>query len=204
MALHRTGKRPDWAGIAQANRNAWQRLAARTNGIVTLSNVVTIIGYTIVVVGLKAIVDNHLVTGGILLAIGRLLDIADGIIAEATSTKSPVGELLDASIDKVGTVLTIIVLLITGIAPWWLLAALLLPQFIIPVISLRRVRDNQPLHPSRMGKNSMFIAWITLLGMVFVAAADNPVYLVVPLYATAASAIVMSCWAAVRYARGKY
>lgn len=204
MDLHRTSGKPDWADIPLAKRNVWQRLAANSRGIVTPGNVITIIGYILVLFGLKAIAEYQLLLGGILLAIGRLLDIADGAAADATGTKSPTGELLDATIDKVGTALTILIFYMVGAAPWWILTALLIPQLIIAYVSLRGAGTDRQLHPSKVGKFSMLAAWFTLLGFVFAGAAGNPPFAIIPVYMLAVISIGLGFKAAADYSRGKY
>lgn len=168
MDLHRSSSMPDWASVPESKKNKWQRLAATTNGVVTPPNVITMIGFAVVLFGLCEILLQHFWLGGLSLGFGRLLDIADGLVAEYTSTKSPLGELLDATIDKIGTFLTMIVFFIASIAPRPLLILLLLPQVVISAISLAATHRHIRLHPSRTGKLSMASMWVSLVGYVFV------------------------------------
>ena len=116
MNLHRTSGKPDWEEIKLGKRTLFQRLAAVTHGVITPANAITLIGFVVLLYGLGAILERDYLLGLTLIVMGRLLDIADGLAAEATHTKSPLGELFDATIDKVGTVLTVVVLVVAQVA----------------------------------------------------------------------------------------
>ena len=170
MDLHRTTGKPDWESISSKERTTIQRIAAATRGIITPPNIITFIGLLIVLYGLFALLVGEYWTGLIALAVGRLLDIVDGMVAQQTGTKSPLGELLDAAVDKIGTLLTIIVLFIAGISFWWLIALLLLPQLIIPFVTLYKRSKNKKIHPTRAGKLSMASLWVSIVGLILIKA----------------------------------
>lgn len=172
MKLHRSSSKPDWELIDASERNISQRIAAITKGVITPGNIATFIGIALVVLGLIEILDKNYWLGSVLIIIGRLFDLVDGWLAESTQTKSPLGELLDASIDKLGTVLTIIALYVAMLAPWWVLTLLLLPHIVIAVISLNARRHGITLHPSRAGKLSMAAVWGALFGLILIHALD--------------------------------
>jgi phosphatidylglycerophosphate synthase len=203
MGLHRTTGKPDWNEVAPRRRSTWQRLAAATRGLVTPANVATFVGFGLVLYGLWQLLHEHYVSGGIALAVGRLLDIVDGFLAESTGTKSPLGELLDASIDKIGTILTIIVFFVAGIAPWWALAALLAPHIIISLMTFWLLRRGRKLHPSRIGKLSMAAAWAALLGFVLHHALSEPAPLAALVYGLTILSVVLATVAAVGYSQRK-
>lgn len=162
LSLHRSGATPDWLKIPVARRNRWQRLAKRTNGIVTPANAITVIGLAVALSGIVEMLVRHFWWAILLLTVGRLLDIADGIIADRTGTKSGLGETLDATADKIVTVLTVIGLFIAQTAPWWLLVLFILPHAIISgIVIIGRTRSVK-LHPSRLGKTTMLLAWIVI------------------------------------------
>ncbi len=97
--LHRAGRKPDWHSAPE--RNIWQKLAATTHGIVTPGNVATTIGLGLVGNGLYDIRKGSYVRGIAKVIGGRSFDLVDGMLAEATDTKSPLGEAYDATVDKV-------------------------------------------------------------------------------------------------------
>jgi cardiolipin synthase len=170
MNLHRSSNQPDWDIITESDRTSIQRLAKATNGLVTPPNIITVLGLGIVVVGLLFIVNQDYWTGLVLVAIGRLLDIVDGIVADKTGTKSSVGEIFDSAADKTGTIFTVIAIIIAGITEWWIIAALLIPQIIIPLVSYYKKKTGNGVHPTRTGKISMALAWVGIVGLLLVTA----------------------------------
>lgn len=201
MKLHRTTGRPDWVDITPARRNLWQRWAATTGGTATPGNLLTILGFVLVVIGSVVLLDHRYWPALILLAIGRGLDIADGWVADATGTKSPLGELLDAGLDKLGTFLTLAAFFAVGIASRWLLVAILVPQVVIAIATPILRRRHRALHPSQLGKLSMAAAWISLLGFALVRAANS--MLTWPVDVLAGLSVVLGGVAAWNYLRGR-
>lgn len=205
MDLHRTGKKPDWELVAASKRTAIQRLAFLTGGIITPPNVITFVGLVIVLYGLAALLEQHYWTGLLALAIGRLLDVADGVVAARTGTKSPLGELLDAAVDKIGTLLTIIVFIVAGISFWWLVALLLLPQAIIPLVIFYKRARNIRIHPTRAGKLSMATLWVGLVGLIVIKAMElvwmHPLALFV--YLISALSVALGLYALWQYSTGR-
>ena len=170
MNLHRNTGTPDWEMIAVEERTAVQKLAAATKGIVTPPNFISVLGFGLVMYGLGALLQEAYWVGLIALGVGRLLDVVDGAVAQLTGTKSPLGELVDATIDKFGTLFTIAVFYIAGISFWWLITALLLPQILISLIVLYKRIKNQKVHPTLSGKLSMGALWVALVGLVVMKA----------------------------------
>lgn len=205
MDLHRTTGQPDWENISANKRTTIQRIAFATNGIITPPNVITIIGLVIVLFGIFALLTGDYWTGLIALTVGRLLDIVDGVIAQRTGTKSPLGELLDASVDKVGTVLTIIAFYVTGISWWWLITLLLLPQIFITIVSFYKRAQKKKIHPTRTGKLSMATLWASLVGLLLVKALELPVLdpVAIIVYLLSAISIALGWYALTKYISGR-
>ena len=204
MQLHRTTGKADWLAVPPQSHTSWQRLAARTYGIVTPSNAVTIAGFALVLFGLQEILNQDYVPGTVLLATGRICDILDGWLAELTRTKSPLGELLDAAIDKILTILTVAAFFVAHIAPAWALIALVTPHVLIVVIMLGWRIRKRAFHPSLVGKLSMAGVWLSLL----IYALSHIVHL--PAAALTATQILVVAssaagfYAAAQYTRGRY
>lgn len=173
MNLHRTTGKPDWAAIKPSDYNVFQKIGAATHSIVTPANIITVIGLGLVVYGLILILEQHYWLGLGILAIGRILDVVDGVVANSTGTKSPTGEFMDASVDKIGTLLTIIVLYIAASNQWWAITLILLPQFIIPFVILYKRTKGISVHPTRPGKLSMATAWVGIVGLLVVKAIEG-------------------------------
>ncbi len=202
MKLHRTTGKPDWADISASDQNIMQRVAASTKGVITPGNALTVAGFGIVIIGLGYILKQHYWEGGIALAIGRLCDITDGWVADYSGTKSPFGELLDASLDKIGTFLSLAVFYANSVAPRWVLLSLLVPYLIIALIALVAFQQNTRLHPSRTGKLSMAAAWFSLLGYVGMRAlnAGSMSIIAVGIGALAIISVALGLYAAYGYA----
>jgi cardiolipin synthase (CMP-forming) len=203
MQLHRTTGQADWLAVPPQNHTIWQRLAARTHGIVTLSNAITIAGFALVLIGLQEILNQHYLAGTVLLATGRICDILDGWLAELTRTKSPLGELLDAATDKILTILTVATFFAAHFAPAWALIALVTPHILIVGILLSWRIRKRAFHPSLVGKLSMAGAWVCLL--IYALAH----IVILPAAALAATEIIViassaaGLYAAAQYTRGR-
>jgi len=205
MNLHRTTGKPDWENISASKRSAIQRVAAATKGIITPPNIISLIGLGLVIYGVIALLNQEFWTGLIFLTVGRLLDIVDGAVAEATGTKSAVGEFVDASIDKIGTLLTIAVFFIAAIADWWLIALLLLPQVIIPLVIFYKRSKKVSVHPTRQGKLSMAGAWGGLVGLILIRALETtwPHPLAVIVYGIVIVSAALGLYALWQYTTGR-
>lgn len=166
MNLHRITGQSDWENIPYEERSSIQRLASKTYGLLTPGNIITVLGFVLSLIGLFQLIENHYLLGLIILIIGRLLDIADGVLADLTKTKSSVGEMFDAIADKVETFLTLIVLIVAHIAPWWIIAGIIIPQALITFVITYKRQRGKKIHPTLQGKLSMALAWIGIGGLV--------------------------------------
>lgn len=158
MNLHRA-TRSDWSELSPQERNLWQRLAVASSGVVTPANIVTIIGAGLVLYGLLLLYRNHLTVGIILVLLGRLADILDGMVAEATKTKSPLGEALDATIDKILIILSLWVLLDRHLLPAVVIWVMLVHAVYVIAVSYISRQLKTYLHPSLSGKLGAVFQW---------------------------------------------
>jgi phosphatidylglycerophosphate synthase len=202
MQLHRTTGKADWLAIPPQSHNIWQRIAARTHSIVTPGNAVTIAGFALVLIGLQETLRQHYVAGTVLLATGRICDILDGWLAELTRTKSPLGELLDAGIDKVLTILAVATFFAAHIAPTWALLALVIPQVLIVVIMLGWRIRKRAFHPSLVGKLSMAGVWLSLLMYALAYIVNLPAAALAGTQIIVVASSAAGLYAAAQYVRG--
>lgn len=163
MGFHYSDVQADWHAIPLAKRSIWQRVAGQTRGIVTPGNIISMLGIALVLAGLGAMWQGQYMLGFVLLTIGRICDIADGTVAHATRTKSPLGEAVDATCDKISAFATLIVFAAASLL-WWPAAVLigvqnLLNSYIGLIGKQRRYR----LHPLPTGKISTAGEWGALL-----------------------------------------
>lgn len=168
MDLHRIEGAPQWQSVPPAKRNPWQRTAARTNGIVTIGNLLSLIGLFLTMYGLQLIIaGGRPLRGVFVILLGRFCDVADGYLAAKTATMSPLGEKVDAVFDKISIGLVLLLLSLFGILPWWVTMVLVLPHMIVGVLSLILYARGKLLHPSRTGKLTMFTSWGVVAGYIY-------------------------------------
>ena len=92
MNLHRVEGVADWAKPNLPKLSKIQKIASKTNGTITPGNILSVTGGLFVVSGLVDIYRGDEMKRGIRkVGIGRAIDIIDGIVADKTGTKSPLG-----------------------------------------------------------------------------------------------------------------
>jgi cardiolipin synthase (CMP-forming) len=168
--IHMTGRVADWDAVPHSNRNRWQRLAARSSGWVTPGNVVSMAGAVTASIGLMWLYQGKLVSGLIAVVLGRICDILDGYAAHYTGTKSSLGELVDAGLDKIIMLLAFIVFAATSLIPFWLLLLLGIQQLVAAMLGGYGKLKHAGLHPSRFGKYAAIGQWTAILLYVLFAA----------------------------------
>lgn len=93
----------------------------------------------------------------LVLAIGGVTDYLDGKLARLWNQTSRFGELADPAIDRVYIVATLIVLYLRDALPLWVIALLLLRDFVLGVLTLLLTRKGlPPLSVSYLGKAATF------------------------------------------------
>ena len=205
--MHRSKKVADWHDTKDAERNIWQKLASRSYGTLTPANFVSLIGGVLAFYGLILILNSETVSGLLFLTIGRVADLFDGIIAEYTKTKSPLGELVDAIADKLVIAFAIIIFAALELVPWPIVALIALQNVFnglaVIIGRLRKIR----IHPSKYGKYSTALAWVTLIFYPFgVWIRDNENFVTGVMLITVALAsfvlwIFMGAKASIRYGK---
>lgn len=162
MALHTPDKKPDWEYGQKSKRNFWQRLAANTRGLLTPANFLSIAGLLLVIAGSLQLYDGTWASGLTLLVIGRLCDLLDGIVAEATKTKSRLGEIVDTTCDKLAILVFLLVAVLSPNFNMYLIAILIIHQTCMAIFGLLYGRRYN-LHTNRIGKYAMFVAWVAII-----------------------------------------
>jgi phosphatidylglycerophosphate synthase len=162
MQLHRADGN-DWDGVAVSDRNVWQRLAARTGGLASPGNAVTVAGGVIVVIAL-VLLANHRSTwlAVAMLMLGRLADLLDGHVASWTGTKSPVGEAFDAVVDKLEICLAAVVLWLLSLVPGVVFAVFVVHALYNFGLTFLDFVTNRKLHPTQAGKLAAAAEWIAI------------------------------------------
>lgn len=141
----------------------WQKLAAKTHGVLTPGNLLSVGGAGILSAGLVCLYNGSLGMGLSLVIVGRIADIADGVVAAKTGTKSPLGEALDATVDKLALLATVITLLMTGLTPWLIVLAFTLFNAVNAVCGGLARLQSAKIHPSKFGKFAAALQWLTIV-----------------------------------------
>jgi phosphatidylglycerophosphate synthase len=173
MKLHYASDTSEWEARQPAKRNLWQKWANATHGVVTPGNVFSIVGIATVFVGLWAIADGQLWRGLWLLAGGRFCDVIDGTVANATGTKSPLGEAIDTTSDKVAAFATLFVFATSDIAPWPVMLIIGLQSLLIAGLGFTAYQLHKKPHTVAAGKVGGASLWVGLLSFAFAAALHN-------------------------------
>lgn len=161
--LHRAGTLADWEVTPKSQRNVWQRIAFSTKGVLTPANVISVIGAVLVFLGLYYVFTDELAWGFVCVAVGRFADLIDGAVAQATGTKSSVGEAVDAGLDKIILFVAIVAFFISGIVPLWAAIFIAARNIAIMTIGLTGKAHRVTLHPSRAGKYAAATEWAAIL-----------------------------------------
>ncbi|HSW66488.1 MAG TPA: CDP-alcohol phosphatidyltransferase family protein [Bacillota bacterium] len=203
MDLHYAAPNADWAVIPPSKRNFWQRLAEKTNSLVAPGNIVSVVSLGLVFYGLGLLAQDHLWSGLTWIGLGRLGDVADGVVANQTGTKSPLGEAVDATCDKIGAFATVIVLIGAGIVWWPAMLALGVYNLVNTVIALLAKVRQITIHPRQTGKLSAFGQWLAV-GLLLLAATlhmSTSGWLAVSGYAVLLTSLILGIYATALYVR---
>ena len=162
MDLHRIeNNQPDWQNSEKLN--FFQKIAKKSNSIVTPGNLTTSVGLGLVVYGSTKIGSNLPESVG-LVTVGRLADIADGMVANVSGTKSPLGEKLDAVADKIGILAAASGIIYYNTVPLPVTLGIVAQNAFNSVVSIKAKTGDEgvELHSSRSGKLSAVSQWLTL------------------------------------------
>lgn len=161
MGLH-TARTADW-DKETGPRNIWQKIASKSYGTLTPANFASFAGGILAIYGLFVVVDGEVYKGLALVTIGRIADLVDGVIAEYTKTKSPLGETIDVLMDKVVMVTALIVFAGYGLVPWFIVGIVALQNLVNIIIGLMAKLRKKKIHPSRYGKVATALSWVALI-----------------------------------------
>jgi phosphatidylglycerophosphate synthase len=161
--MHKAGSKPDWETIKPGQRNIWQKWAAQSNGIATPGNTISVGGALIVLIGLFILSMDNILASIALISIGRAADVIDGYVADKTGTKSPLGEAVDVSTDKIIGFVTLVVLLLIYLMPVVFIVIVGIQNIINTLIGLAARFQRIHIHPTREGKLAVAATWGSLV-----------------------------------------
>ncbi len=115
--LHRTPDVPEWELYPREEWGIGQRVAAGTKGWLGPANLVSFGGAALFFDGLYDFTQGQKLVGFAKMVGGAVADWLDGRVAKWTKTKSPLGEVVDASLDKIKLAGALIVFGVTEVVP---------------------------------------------------------------------------------------
>ncbi len=158
MKLHRVeGGHSDWQNQTPEKDNLFQSMARSTRGIITPGNIISLSGLILTINGIRDVSKGRTKKGLAKILIGRLFDIADGAAAEATRTKSPIGEKVDSGVDKMLAFYGVYKL--RNKLPDDLLASVFLYNSTSSLINLKAFFEDAEPHSSAEGKITTAMEW---------------------------------------------
>ncbi len=101
------------------------------NAIGLTPNIITLLGFSVCVVGAALVPLGWPLYGGIVFLVGGILDLFDGALARLTGKVSPFGALLDSVFDRLGEAA-----LFVGLGIYYLLADLAPAQLILSTLAV--------------------------------------------------------------------
>jgi phosphatidylglycerophosphate synthase len=162
LKSHTSRQKADWNYVAPDDLNFWQNTASKTNGVIAPANFISLFGALLVVWGFF-LASEKLWVGIVLIAIGRVCDVADGLVADVTKTKSPMGEMIDATTDKLLAAAAFGFALFLNLMPLWALAVLFMHSLINTVVSIYAKYNHIIIHPNIEGKLAVALSWLIVV-----------------------------------------
>jgi cardiolipin synthase (CMP-forming) len=205
MDMHTSSERADWELVKPTDRNKWQKIAFSSKGLLTASNVLSILGLVLVILGLIEIANSNYISGALLIAVGRLFDILDGFVAELTKTKSPLGEIIDTTVDKICVFTALIAIAILGVLPFLVIAGMVFINLWISLTAIISRHRQIDMHPSLTGKLATATIWISLVLFLFAKAfEEQAVLLTVLSYILFAVFLALGSLSATNYSKAAF
>lgn len=160
--MHRVGRLADWEKKPSSEWNIFQKVAGATKGVVTPGNFLTVMGGACVASGLVDVYNGKTKWGTWKIGVGRLADVFDGTAADATGTKSSLGEMLDATVDKLTMFGIVVVFCKKEIISKRTAAHIIVQNFANVATTAVAKQLDLEIHPSEMGKKTMVLQGMTL------------------------------------------
>lgn len=111
----------------------------------------------------------------VVLAVSGASDWLDGVVARRWNQTSRLGALLDPAADRAFILVTIVVLAVRGVVPWWLVVALVARDVLLGLVQLALMRaGHAPLPVHLAGKAGTF-ALLYAFPLLLLATWDSPV-----------------------------
>jgi cardiolipin synthase (CMP-forming) len=118
----------------------------------TVPNVVTLLRFALIPVFVWLTATGRYLAAFWVLAVLSSTDWVDGWIARRFDMISSVGKWLDPLADRLSMIIVAATLVLTGVAPDWIVWAIVLPDLVLTVVSLLLFRGSPELEVTVLGK----------------------------------------------------
>ncbi|HXD28104.1 MAG TPA: CDP-alcohol phosphatidyltransferase family protein [Arthrobacter sp.] len=118
----------------------------------TLPNLITVLRFGLVPVFVVAVAAGHYGWATTVLVVLGGTDWIDGYVARRLNQISTIGKWLDPVADRVALIVVVIVFVVDGIAPAWLVYSIVVPDAVLIVNALVLFRGSPNLPVSTLGK----------------------------------------------------
>ena len=141
--------------------NIWQQWSEATGGVITPANALDAAAF---IGGMYGVNNLDSWKGIVITAASFFADMADGKIARATGTESPLGEAVDAAGDKIKLAAALYQIWKLDLAPKPLLVAIAAQNGINAALTAgdRAINSQPVIHPSYFGKRAILLEQLGL------------------------------------------
>lgn len=175
MDLHRSRSKPEWELIDPGHKmNRHQKLAAKSSGLITVANAVSLSGFLAVDMGIRKLKKQRQKSAFILFTLAGLCDISDGFISQKLGTIGPVGEAVDALTDKFKMLRTLTGLIDANILSKRVAYTFLAQNAGSAALALFAKTKGLEHHPSKLGKFNMAAQSTTIVFSTVKASHNKP------------------------------
>lgn len=137
--------------------------------VATPANAITIAGLAITTWGACIL---YAPIGLLLVLVGRSFDLIDGPVARATR-RTEFSVFLDPAADKLALLAIVVAVFGYQLAPWWVVAYILLQNVITTVISVMAERRGNAVGALLPGKLNLFCQQVALLLFIFASTVSS-------------------------------
>ncbi|MGO1182690.1 MAG: CDP-alcohol phosphatidyltransferase family protein [Micrococcaceae bacterium] len=147
----------------------------------TAPNIITLVRFCLVPLFVWQAFTGQYLGAFITLAVLFSTDWVDGYVARRFNQISTVGKWLDPLADRISIVVVAVTVVITGVAPGWLVASLLIPDLLLFVLNAVLFLGSPELEVTALGKirTALIMAGIPFLLLAQVAEMDSTFWHVV-------------------------
>lgn len=118
----------------------------------TVPNLVTLLRFLLVPVFVWLMFNNAYWNALIVLVVLFSTDWIDGFLARLLNQVSTVGKWLDPLADRISLWVVVITVVLSGLAPWWLIVALMVPDLLLAGIMALVYAGNPQMQVTILGK----------------------------------------------------